>query len=129
AVLALPEALQLLAQRVWLIDRKPEKRLSTERDDVPALPVVDQQLAQQRLETALDRHRPGLVAHRLVRHGVEPEKARPGRQRRGEIRRFRAVQMPMEQPPHQLASGANEGRAVAHLLATRIAAEEAEWRA
>src|SRR5690606_32063182 len=26
-------------------------------------------------------------------------------------------------------SGANEGRAVAHLLATRIAAEEAEWRA
>jgi hypothetical protein len=127
---AVPRSVQdvVLARFARLADGEPEKGLATESDDMPAMPAVDQQLAHQRLEAALHRHGPGLVADGLVRHGVDPEVVPAQRPSRLEVRHLCAVQVAIEHAPDDLSAGADEGLAVTHFLAARVAAEEAERR-
>ena len=123
-VLSLPERLKLLAHFAWLIQTKPEKRFTSQRDDVAALPVVDQQLAHQWMEPTLYGHRPGAVTERLVGHRVDPEKPFTHAAAGLEIRHVCAVEMPVKPAPHQLPTATDEGLTVAHFLTPRITPKE-----
>ncbi len=127
-IFTLPEVLQALARLTRLVDAEPEERLAPEGDDVPPAPVVHQQLAHQRMEAALDCHRPGLVADLLVRHGVDPEVVPPQRPPRLEIRHLLAMQVAIEHAADDLPAGADEGLAMADLLAAWVTTEKAERR-
>src|SRR5690606_35378835 len=123
-VLALPELLEPLPHCRGLVDTEPEKGFAPQRDDRLAVPAFDQQLAHQRMKAPLDLHRPGLVADGHLRHGVDPEAALAQLSSCLELGHRLAVQGALAHLAHALPTTADEGFAMANLLAPRIAAEE-----
>src|SRR5690606_40466383 len=116
-VLALPELLEPLPHCRGLVDTEPEKGFAPQRDDRLAVPAFDQQLAHQWMEAALDLHRPGLVADGLVRQGVDPGEALAQLTSCLEVGHRLAVQVAIEHLAHDLPTTADEGFAMANLLA------------
>ena len=129
AVFTRPEVLQRGGGLRRLIDAEPEKRLAPEDYHRATLPGVQQQPGHQRLKAPLHRHWPGLVAHRFVRHGVEPEDAGAGGHRLVKRRRGRlfvqAQPAPVQAGAQQLAATADKRQLVRHFRAPRVAAKDA----